>query len=237
MQIALLNRFTSFHTAACILATFSASTFADTPAAEDITNAIAILGLTPEALAVIDVTPGEVSTLLDQMSESYDNYQSLLTLHETVSKSISDQRAYRAKLRFDPENTETQSLLSQAVTAESNARANVASATDALLAEVLDGLANTTLAEQVLANELHMTRLAPAYRLAVSTESDARELSWALKLEEILDRLQEGEMPTAASNAISLAHSQIDVNLGLARITQHEAGIRAAIDAWENSNQ
>jgi len=208
------------------------------PSSNDVSRAAATLGLTPDSLAVVDVHGSEIPTLLNRLSENYAQYESIRAASQSLSDAILDAQAAQNTLRSSPNDTDAQLLLSQSLTAADNARASIALARDTLLNSLLTELADAALVDQVIDAEGERRKLSPAYRLAVSSQEDAKVLAWALKLQETLQGADDpqAQLPQDAGDAISSAHAQSDVQLGLARMTSYADANQAAIESWVNSN-
>ncbi len=215
-------------------ATYCHAATSTPPSNRDVAQAAAVLGFTPDALAVMDVYGGEVTTLLLRLTEHYADFQSLQGDSLQLSLAITNQRMAEATLRSDPDDEDAQALLNQAISTRAALVPSIDQARDSLVDTLLVDLAEAGLVAQVIGVEGDLLKLPPAYRLAVSTQDEAQTLAWALKLERTLERIDdpEAQMPQDATNAINAAESQYNVQLGITRTNTHAQDNRLRLEQW-----
>lgn len=204
------------------------------PTADEVVQAASLLGLSPQSLAAVDVFGNEVATLLDRISEEYDQVEAWLTADRSHAAALCDARDARAILRVNPEDQEARALLDRSLTGVQAASDTMQQARASLISELLDGLADSSAVFQVIHTNAESCKLPPVYRLAADTSDDAKTLCWAVKLEDRIGRMNDPEivLPRAAQDAINAAEAQTDFQLGRARVQAHAAANQAAIDQW-----
>ena len=224
--------------AACIIAMTSISTVfaaSNEPNSNDVALASIVLGLNAESLACLNVHGSEVNTVFDRLETEYDQFDQFLIFQQQLADAIQLQAVYEAMLRLDPNDQEAQAELHNAMTSANAAALSALQSRSLLITNVLEGLADTSMIDEVLFAEGRIAKLPAAYRLAVSTETQADRLCWAIETD---TRAQDqgGSTPTEAQSELNTAHAQSTVQLGLARVIAHSQSNQNAIDLWMLSN-
>lgn len=207
------------------------STTAAPSNSQDVTDAMLALGLSAESLACLDVTGDEPATVLDRLVEEYDLYSQLLSYQASM---LAQQRIVfdaNATLRDMAQDESALLALSQGQTQLSTLSTLITQTRSVLIDTLLDGVADATLIDPVLDAQGYALRLPSAYRIAVDTDQEAKELAWALRMEDMADAT-DSDLPSSANTAIQAAEGQYPVQSALARVSSQQAANQAVIDQW-----
>ena len=218
--------------ACCAITTTAYATPGDGLRAQEVSQA---LGLTAETLACVDVHGEEPAIVLERLVEEYSTYQQLLSLQQQI---IDQQRiVYDAKaiLRDIAENADAQAALAAAQAQIVTLKTQASITRDTLIATALDGLADNAMIDEVIDAQGVFVALPPAYRIAVDTVREARELSWALKMQQRADT-NSGDLSDNAQQILAQANSQVSVQTARARVDTYTDSNKQAIDSWIAGN-
>ena len=216
---------------ASVLFTFSISATAAPQSNEDVVQSLNALGLNSESLACIDVIGDEPSIVLDRLETEYASYEQYLNLQEEIIVNQRIVHNANATLRDYADDIEAQQALDQAQVQIILLSNQVQATKTNLISTILDGLADSSLISPVAHAQGPSQQLPPAYRLAVDTIDEAKLLVWALKME-AMAQASEFYLSSEASQAISLAHGQLDVQSALVRVVTFEQPNQLTISEW-----
>lgn len=193
------------------------------------------LGLTPEAMACIDVHGSEAETVFVRLADEYSTFTQLESLKQQILDQQQIVRDAQSELR-DVAGDQS------AITALNNAQAQIAqlnalaqSTREGLLATVLVDLADDSMIADVITTDRIFAVLPPAYRLAVTTPDEASELAWALKMQ-ARAQANETDVNNNADLIIQQAESQYDVQVALSRADSYTAINEQTIQQWILAN-
>lgn len=209
----------------------TSATIAAPSGRQEVLDAARTLGMNAESLACLDVSGSEPATVLDRLEDEFASFEQ----YESLQNQILEQQqiVYRSQaiLRDLADNNEAQAALDQAqvrVVELSNIARGVRST---LITTLLDELADTTMIDEVLSAEGPIASLPPAYRLATDTAQGAKDLAWALRMQERANA-QSTSLSGRAHQIISQAESQQDVQLGKVRVSSYQSANQTVIEQW-----
>lgn len=201
-----------------------------------VVNAARAIGLNAETLACLDVHGSEPALVLDRLNTEFNTYIQYEALQGQIETQQEIAQQARLVLRDSAENADAQSALDDSqgqIVLLSN---QMRSTRMQLISSVLDGLADASLVQDVLAVEGLYLMLPPEYRLAVESPNDAKDLAWALQMQEIADG-NDSELHPSAQQILQHAHAQSDVQTAKARVDAYTLENTTTIEHWMISGQ
>jgi len=213
----------------------AAAAHAQPPSATDVSLSAIILGITAESLACVDVQPDEIPLVFDRLEDQYSVYIQLVSAQEMASNAKQAEMRCNAILRDDSENADALQELENAQHEAILAQSLVIQLRQGLINALLEDVADASITSEIFFVSGIFQSLPAPYRLAVDSFENAKDLSWALGCQSQAEASNTNP-PSEAASILGAAQSQYDVNTGLIRVQQFEAGNAAAIESWILAN-
>jgi hypothetical protein len=221
---------------ACAVAMSTTTAFATAPGdGINAQTAAQALGMTPEALACIDVHGVEAATVYTRLADNYSTFVQL----QLIQSQIHDQQriVHEAKslLRDDSESPDAITALSDAEAESARLNSLAQSIRESLVSTVLLELADNSVVSEIITATGVVASLPPAYRLAVTTPKEAKDLVWALQMRERA-AVNGTELNTNAEQILLAAEGQYVVQIAISRTNSYTALNEQTIQQWVVSN-